>query len=751
MSASIKLNFFYSVKNVDRYQFPFQSKVQDITKDQDEVNIPDSVFKFRKDKVPMSIKLFETKLGLNKEFHFHIYYGKNSAYVQLDELLYNSFEIIFRNIENLHILGINTEFTELDTIGNNDKKRLVLINYTSFHLSINEIKIDLSQIIQKHCSDFSTSYQFSEIDFRENKFIVKPMKKIEEHNFDFLLEKKDRYKEFVEELNNVVESEESIYIKKIGEIANDYKDLLSYKFIFSNKTQEYLEKTFAKVKIFPLEIFYNYFLLVFFYEQQDFFAINRTVAVNYIYRIKNITDDIQENPDISMIEKIRAVNALFLTNSKLDNLKDLNNLNIKYYFYTNNFENSILDKVIKFIDTFIKTLNEKSVVYQNLSFLDGGYGYYNKEKVYAYDLINLEMLKSHLREIIPQIFIFFYMDDSSASFTAPEFYGIVFNEKYVLQNYENINGISLNSYDKPVNTQNKIIKEMHDDIAMNIVIYLFHEMMGHKKNSLAEPGTESPKKVINKENKLIELKYYKEKEQKSNKDDNSEYILTSNNNRGDSGHFLELSYGKIGYDLLMKLLCRMKNKGKLIERADLFTDDGEKLKKFVTLKKFIEDNKIEYDFINNLSIEDEIIKMETLVNNYKPIENEIKGIEDIKEDKNEFLNKKRNAEQNLEDQEKPGNKKPKLNLMNSNENIDPKKESGKDKDNDENLSFYERIKGKSHEEVVEMSRKRVLKRFNFKYDENLRYNLIKKAMELESDDPCFNDIFIVIGDLRKII
>ena len=560
------------------------------------------------------------------------------------------------------------------------------------------------------------------------------MKKIEEHKYDFLLEKKEQYKKFVQELDNIVELEESIYKKKIGKIASDYEDLLSYKFIYSNKTQEYLEKTFSKIKKFPLDIFYNYFLLLFFYGQQDFFTDNRTVAINYIYKIKNITEDIQENPDISMIEKIRAVNALFLTNGKLDNLNDLNNLNFKYYFYSKIFENSILDKVFKFFDKFILSLNEKSVVYQNLSFLDGGYGYYNKEKVYTYDLTNLEMLKSHLREIIPQIFIFCYMNDNSASFTAPEFYGIVFNEKFLLQNYENTSGISLISYDKPINTREPIQKEIYNDIAMNIVIYLLHEMMGHKKNSLSEPGTESPKKVINNENKLIELKYYEEKDRNNNIDDNSEYILTSNNNRGDSGHFLELSYGKIGNDLLMKLLCQLKNKGKLIERAGLFTDVGEKLKKFVTLRKLIEDNKIDYDFINDLTIEDEIIKMQTLVNNYKPKENDIKRTEDKKEDKNEFLNKKRKSEQNLEDQEKNDNKNFKLKLINSNENIEPKKETEKNKDNDENLSFYERVKGKSHEEVVEMSRKRVLKRFNFKYDDNLRDNLIKKAMEIKSDE-----------------
>ena len=50
-----------------------------------------------------------------------------------------------------------------------------------------------------------------------------------------------------------------------------------------------------------------------------------------------------------------------------------------------------------------------------------------------------------------------------------------------------------------------------------------------------------------------------------------------------------------------------------------------------------------------------------------------------------------------------------------------------------------------------MSRKRVLKRFNFKYDENLRDNLIKTLKKLNSDDPYYNDLLIVIGDLRRIV
>ena len=97
----------------------------------------------------------------------------------------------------------------------------------------------------------------------------------------------------------------------------------------------------------------------------------------------------------------------------------MNKLNIKYYFKTDiKNSNSILKRVQTFFDKFIKDLNEKSVIYQNLLYIDGGSGYYKEEKVYTYDMTNLVMIKAHHKEIIPQILIFCYMENNEVSFTA---------------------------------------------------------------------------------------------------------------------------------------------------------------------------------------------------------------------------------------------------------------------------------------------------------------------------------------------
>ena len=763
MSVSIELHFFYKIKIIDRYQLSFQNTEQEIKNDKIKIIIPDSIFKYGKDKAQMSIKLFKSKSNDKEDYYFNIYYGYNSAYIQLDELHSNSYEIIFMNLQNIQISQYGTEFTELDTNGNKDKKRLVLINYSPIYLNVNGIKLNLNKIIKDNYADFSSSsaspntstYQLSEIDFKENKYIVKPFTLIEESNLKKIMDNKEKYVKFYDELDTLHCLKGDPYRAKLNEICEKYSDLPTYDFIKFNKTNEYLTKFIEENKSFSLDVFFGYFLYLYFKGNLfDYINEKTLIHCNFIFQITQVFDEIKEKKGIPMNEKIIALNALFLTNGKLNSVTDISNLNFKCYFRSEIFENSILDKVYKFLDNYIDELNEKSIVYENLLFLDGGYGYYNKEKVYTYDLTNLATLKSHLKELIPKILIFCYMDNNEVAFTAPEFCGIVINEKFILQNYRDKIAVSTMNYNKPITIESKDRKNMYNDITMNIVLDLIHEMMGHKKNSLAEPGTQSPKKIIIKK-KLIELKYYDEYNP-NNINDNSEYILTSDNGKGDSGHFLELSYGKIDNDLIIKLLFDMKNKGKLINRHDLFIDDGNKLKKFVSLRSFIEKNNIIFDLKNDMPIENEIEMMDKVVNNFKSekgkikiesIEGKIKKIEEKKEEDNKYIAKKRNNKEDKEINYRDIEKNKKKKLLNSNSNLPPKKNIY----SNEIFSLYERIKGKSKEEILKMSMKRVIEKFKFKKNEDLRSNMIEKLKELKPNDPYYYDLVFLIEDSRRIV
>ena len=138
------------------------------------------------------------------------------------------------------------------------------------------------------------------------------------------------------------------------------------------------------------------------------------------------------------------------------------------------------------------------------------------------------------------------------------------------------------------------------------------------KSHITSKSVSNEEEEINdaKDNELIELKY--EQDYNSKKEEkNFEFILTSNNKKGDSGHFLELGYGTYENQLITKLLLNFERKGKLINRPDLFAGDGKILKEYVILRKKAEKNNIELSFESKMSIEEEISKMKLIINQFE--------------------------------------------------------------------------------------------------------------------------------------
>ena len=100
------------------------------------------------------------------------------------------------------------------------------------------------------------------------------------------------------------------------------------------------------------------------------------------------------------------------------------------------------------------------------------------------------------------------------------------------------------------------------------------------------------------------------------KEDDKEYILGSNcRNHGDSGSYLELAYGKYEKHLITTLMLKLKDKGNLIKRIDLFTgQDCEALRKYIILKSEAKkrENEIKIEKKNN--IDEEIKELEKWIN-----------------------------------------------------------------------------------------------------------------------------------------
>ena len=435
---------------------------------------------------------------------------------------------------------------------------------------------------------------------------------------------------------------------------------------------------------------------------------------------------------MTKFEKIRALNAIFCTNAHFRNQEEITFLNLKVVVTPESEKNSIIYKVYNFLDEFIKGLSYESIIFQSLLYLDGGIGFYKNEPVYCYDLSNLEMIKSHLKEILPQIIIFYSAQNEEKAFTMAEFGGICINETNLLKNIKSPSSKKYINY----NIDTSLKDEEKDDIAMNIVIYLIHEAFGHKKFAFSENGINSPKKVVNSHNKIIELKY---KGDLIENDEENEYILELNNEKGDSGHYLELAYGKYENALLIKLLLDMENKGKLINRPDLFTDSGEKLREYVTLRIIAKKKMIDLNFSKELTIENEICLMKDMIKNK---DKNIKNENDSDENEKSLLERKtkRNDTDKNEKEENYNLKKKKLNSESDIKKFNIKYE---EKSASELLEFF------SYDEVVKIVKERVINKFSLKVDVFIKKNLYSELQKLSSKDRYYNDIIFLISYYNK--
>ena len=248
--------------------------------------------------------------------------------------------------------------------------------------------------------------------------------------------------------------------------------------------------------------------------------------------------------------------------------------------------------------------------------------------------------------------------------------------------------------------------------------------MGHKKFSHSEEEIDSPKKIVL-NNKLIKLKhekYYVENEE------NCEYILTSNTgpNKGDSGHFLELCFNKFNNNSIFNLLHSLKKKGKLIKRPDLFIN-SEKLEKYVILRKIAEEKNIQLQFDDEKTIEEEIEYMNSII--------------DLEKYKNE---------QKIKEEEKK-NKKSK-NKLNKNKKyikfFSKEKEGNYEKDFEEEEDSEENSEEKEYEKE-DPKYMMILKKFKFKNDEELSFNVEQKLKETGLSQEDYNDLYFLYFKFLK--
>ena len=505
---------------------------------------------------------------------YHIYSWTSTPFL---------YELLFYNEKALKIIVKNEEIKEYDEFGK--FKRVSLINAERNSIMINETKINPIDFLEYINGN---SYQCSFYDIKNKYIATKKIESIKNETFETIYDKinldlqlydkdleelKKSSDDFLQKFNDLlkdsrncyitVESDINFFLNK-RELLNTLNDLKYFEFFY----------LFAKIKII------HYFA-----------KCNDKTKENFIKLFKffnNAYIELQGNKDLEIFEKIQI-----LLGYELIFCEYCDNLSFQSFFEANLYylklekaeKNSVIDLSKNFLNYYINGLNEESPSYFNLVEINSGIGYYNLHPVFIYDIIPLSYLKKHLKETLPSVIIFYNEKNTNNIALLENIIGsICINEAKIFGEYKKIK-LDVFYSDEKISKIN--------DISMKLSKALMHECFGHTKIQIHSKFNSTPLKDT-------PIKCFVDKKYKTlgnvNKinEENVINILHGKEKKNDSGHYFELSFGKLKNTnyYTMTLLSLIKHCGKLINSPELFynKDNLEKLQKYVYYKYIYEKN-----------------------------------------------------------------------------------------------------------------------------------------------------------------
>ena len=482
MASTIELNFyFHYYKYITKFKLPFIQKEEDIELNEYKYNLPEEYFSYNKDKYVFPL-ILKSKDEEEYKFLFYVNKGENKVYIGLDAFFRGVYQIIIESEEDFLITQLKKCFDKFDTFGNKYRKRLTLIN-TDVSFIIDKESIELNRIV---AFNFDTKYSennfdqmslIAEKDKNSNKlqklFIIKNIQETkEEIDIRDIKANKEKLNDFMNELEKLAETE--TFILNYRNLKNKYNDVLNIHLPLLNKDSEYMNDFYKKNDLTDLStlyslLFINYILPRDILDQKLFNAL--------LKKLKKDFEEINSNSRIGMDEKLKILSARILVYRDCETLDDLNSLVMKNIFFSDKKDNSIMDKVQKFFDKFLEDLTEESKIFSYLLQLNSGVGYCKREKVYTFDISNVDMVKNHLKSIFPKSLVIFNFHNKKISdyiaFCSTQTGGICLDENYLVDNKE-LKDIDYNSNDENISDEDS------DEIAINIVLYTFQENLGHK-------------------------------------------------------------------------------------------------------------------------------------------------------------------------------------------------------------------------------------------------------------------------------
>ena len=598
MERTASVKFIIKKSNDDYFtEFKFLNKKIKITKESHDFDIPIIKFNGTNNYFASVIELFNEQTS--KQFLINIYKCLNIFNLYLSKEGF-TFELIFSDeydFNNLRNSELNYQF---DDNGNKHRIRISLINYSQSIIEINN-NFKFAPLLYCHQNDEKdnsyNSFQLSlyskdKIIFKQNELFQST---VNIHSFY------EKYSKIISDSYKNIENlqqKEFFNIDILKSTANALIQIcIEFNKLNFQKSREELEIAFNDDKY--IEFFFQLLVHKYFIKKCDKIKDFEDFCQK-MKNFKKFKTKLSEDEDLKIYQKIFGLIQYNYIARKYDCWNT-------HYIKVKDAENeSILTKAIQFYKKFIDYLDEESPVFFKLLEINSKYGFLNNNQIYNFSLLNVQDIKDHLFELIPEVIYFFDCDSNTKAFIFSMTGELAINESLLYKKYKKVNLIK--NYEKKD-------KYNAENISMTIARYLLHEESGHFKfrnKSDIKNTAKSPIKCIS-EGKIKRLTYFGDKNESNNL---IKIFSADKKGKGDSGHYLETAFGKWKNVYCIVYFDIIKNIGKLLNFPEYFIKNEylPVLQKYLFIKFLLEKNKIEMTWSDELSLEAEIVLMIKLLN-----------------------------------------------------------------------------------------------------------------------------------------
>jgi len=503
------------------------------------------------------------------ENHMTIFKSKKIGvcFEVINQISYDSDKFPFEEISFKDGSEDNIVVKDYDNIGNKYRRRFLVVNAPS------EINLPI-----KNLNNLKLNLSYKVVVLPKTKILVYEIKKPEN-----IIKKDinlDEFKILQNRIEKVMNEKKEDEIREISNILQSYNTYFDQ--ILINK-----EDFDWKLEEFQAYYYYYAFKLFFRSESENNDRIRKYYRMSNSVFSKNY-ETLLCAFNINTYDKILAIKSLYeMLCYDFINKKNKNLLIGEYTFmdlYEN--KNSCYNTAIKFINNIIDNLREDSLIFYPILQVNSGKGIDlnsgdNINEIFEISMLNEEMIKRHLKALIPKfIYIVKHPSINDSRGATIRSTGTIFI--YEDNIFHNDIGYNIEDY----------LLKLPNDAAINVSFTLSHEIFMHKKfrsDMVSIDGKKTPVKFIglkfdiksffytNKKINLDCLAIYTQKKDK----------LKNVPEKGESGRMFEYFFGnedKIEKPLIY-ILKTYIGFGDLINKVNLLVDrDADKLLDYITKK-----------------------------------------------------------------------------------------------------------------------------------------------------------------------